>query len=374
MNETTEARPACDTSTARMLTISSDIHHHNHDRHGSQKAIEKDPKNMHATRRLCSSNLSSFVGRPKLLLPQPTFWESARSALRGAWAHMVDPTSREAYQEAVKNHIIKDDVLEKALQGPIITFSLFQNLIRSPLFSQHAFDAKEFVQTVGPALENFQYTLGLLSNQIDKEDVDEAIKNIDEKMKETDEEILASLHGNNEALLGGNDWKRQAEQDPDSLAGILSRMTHKPYFEDLYYANKLGLLDADPQRKWLFKNCTVNGTALVGARAEYVLDNNNGEPHEEFQASEELDKKLPVAAQMDVLFEVTHVYEVDDGTTTKDNPKPEIMKLTLLQVAIFEGWLSGGGGPPPKDALRWKLAFVRDPVEFPRGFYSDTAQ
>jgi hypothetical protein len=124
---------------------------------------------MHATRILRSSSSSSFGGglngQPKLLLPAQTFWPSVFAAYQGAWTLMTEDSARVEFNKAIKNEIIKEKVLQNSAFGSMITFSLFHNL-QDPLFQKHKWDAQEFVAAVGPALENFHETLGLLRNQL----------------------------------------------------------------------------------------------------------------------------------------------------------------------------------------------------------------
>jgi hypothetical protein len=163
---------------------------------------------MRATRILRSSGSgkSQLPGTPKLLLPHPTFLENASAALHGAWSHVVDQSARDAYEEAVDNQIIKDDVLESATGGTAITFKLFHNL-QNPLLKEHKFDAKEFVMAVGPALENFHDTLSSLRNQLPAS-LEQEKGELEEKLKQSDEELLASLSLDNPtvSLLGVNHW------------------------------------------------------------------------------------------------------------------------------------------------------------------------
>lgn len=310
---------------------------------------------MHSTRRLLSP-LSGLSSSSKLLLPPPTFTEIISSAAAGAWQHLVDQPSRDAYEKAIEEGVIKDTVLHNATNGSVLTYSLFHNL-QNPLFSEYKFNSKEFVDAVAPALENFHDVLGKLRNQLPA-----TLKEMDEDKKEpaSQEEIMAQLSSNSlaEALLGKNHWRDQAKADPDSLAGVLSRMTTEVCLDALYYTSKLDILTAT-QGNFLYKSCTVNEVALLSARAAVLRDDENPLDHEEFRATEELYRKQPVGAQLDVLFEVTHEFEPDVDAQAAG--EKETLTVTNLAVAVFEGWLYGG----PERDLRWRVALIREAFEFP---------
>jgi hypothetical protein len=97
----------------------------------------------------------------KLLLPPPTVWENFVNTVQGLWTVATDPQKRQAFEDAINDHIIKDDVLKNAPYGGSMTFQLFCNL-QSPLWNTRSttFDAKEFSLAVAPALTNLhEYVL-----------------------------------------------------------------------------------------------------------------------------------------------------------------------------------------------------------------------
>jgi len=413
---------------------------------------------MYATRRLLKSSGAGsgggglLSGVPKTILPPPTFSEVASSALKGAWQHVTDQESRDLYERLVQDGVVKDTVLHSAYNGSTLTYALFSNL-QNPLFQQHKFDAKEFVHAVKPALDNFHWTIGQLRNQLSDTLLSEQQKQQSEEssssslsstslaeelqsnLKQTAKQLLSSEavekdgtttyegKGNvdlTEALLGRNYWKEQAKADPDSLAGILSRMTSEPCFDALYYTSKLDIIGKSSSGgvNLVYEDCAVNEVALLGARAR-IVDENNGDDddddafdYEEFKASDQAssvnDRDASVGAQMDVLFEVTHTLRPSpspspslDATTAKaigqqdtvndnagDQEKPqqgdeaslgqpkqekdgdgdETVTVTNLAVAIFEGWFHKRGQQQWKDneQMRWRLAVIREAFEFPR--------
>jgi len=88
--------------------------------------------------------------------------------------------------------------------------------------------------------------------------------------------------------------------------------------------------------------------------------------------NDESSKGPAVAAQIEILYDVeeTLVVPAEDGDQeaekkSEDNEedKTKTVTRTSVVVGVFEGWLSGGDNP--EDGLRWKLADVRFPFEFP---------
>jgi hypothetical protein len=297
---------------------------------------------------------------------------------------MVDEASRDAYEGWVKSSVIKDTVLSRASNGAVLTYALFHEL-QDPQFARYKLDFAEFVDAAGPALENFHDTVGRLRNRLAHEDLDK--KSLDEKLKLSNEEILEDSKGGNltEALLGVNLWRRWAEKDPDSLAGVLSRMTTSECFDALFYTSKLDVLGRI-QGSMLYDDSVVNDIALLSARSAIIRDKES--EYNEFQATEDLNKDFPVVAQMDVLFEVTHTFKAappsdekptvssadvdveeamdrpsnDDRKTKTTNDADSSLEVTNLAVAIFEGFLHGG----PTNRLQWKVALIREAFEFPQ--------
>lgn len=321
---------------------------------------------MQATRRLLSPTGLGLGGiQHKLLLPPASFFDISGSALSGAWAVLSDQSLRNRYEEAIQDHVIKDEVLSRSTNGSVLIYSLFHNLYQDTLFTDYNFHARDFVRTVGPALENFHDTLGRLQNTLlatNEEARNEEKEKVEETLTKSDDEILSNFKGNNlsEAFLGANEWRKQAESDPDSLGAYLLKMTTPGCFDMCYYTSKLAASFATSHAS--FVNCSVNEVALLRARAMVIPDDQDKSvgDYEEFRATDELHRTLNVAAQVDVLYEITTTHSTWP-VGGEANPSKETITTTNLAVAVFEGWLSGG---PEKD-LRWKIALLREALEFP---------
>jgi hypothetical protein len=325
-----------------------------------------------------------------LLLPPQTFWPSVYAAYQGAWTLMTEDSAKLEYHEAIKNQIIKEKVLQNSTIGSVITFCLFHNL-QNPLFQKHKWDAQEFVVSVGPALQNFHDTLGLLRNQLpdhilqethEQEEKEKAAKvGAEAEGSTSEEDVLSELSNVTEALLGTNYWRQQAEEDPDSPAGQLARMTSEVCLDAFYYTSKLDTISQSFETvKYVPGSCDIQQVALLNARALEIYPEDKGEVTE--LSDGEMPDDPAIAAQMDVLYEVTHTYKQtiggpttletasdEEGTGTitpagkKDDEeeKTETVSYTNLVVAVLEGWLHKG----PEKELRWKVALLRDALEFP---------
>jgi len=84
----------------------------------------------------------------------------------------------------------------------------------------------------------------------------------------------------------------------------------------------------------------------------------------------------PVAAQVEILYDIkqtvlsvaassseTEATNDDDDDDDDDESKEETLTGTTVFVGVLEGWLNGN--PEGLKELRWKLAAVRMPWEFP---------
>jgi hypothetical protein len=83
-------------------------------------------------------------------------------------------------------------------------------------------------------------------------------------------------------------------------------------------------------------------------------------------------KNLPVAAQVEILYNVEQTLDViptkqDDDKNKAESEEKQTVTRTSVVVGVFEGWLNGD--PQGKD-LRWRVADVRPAWEFP--FVPDT--
>jgi len=342
------------------------------------------------------TKILSNVGGKKtsqLLLPPPTFWETGGAALKGAWSHVVDQSARDAYEELVEKGVIKDTVLQNATAGSTLTFALFNNL-KNPLFKKYSFDPVEFVTVVGPALENFHDVLSRLRNSL-QEDLEK--EKLQEQTKGTPDDSLSNNVTYKDVVLalgGENNWREQAKKDENGLAGQLTKMTTDACLDAFFYTSKLDILSRATVdtpigiADYIPGSCNVNEVALLSARVMELDTSEEPFPeHEEFRVSEQNQKDMDVAAQINVLYEVSQSYKTKDipvdtavanavdSKNVESVNQLEVQKVsaasaadegtisyTNLAVAVFEGWLHRRGD---RESLRWKIAMLREAFEFP---------
>lgn len=173
-------------------------------------------------------------------------------------------------------------------------------------------------------------------------------------------------------------WRDQAAADPDSVAGCLSRMTTPDFLDNFALSSKLGLFVTKQHSVYEEGSAKVNQVAMLSARAMELplpgqsVQRDDNDPHfEEFRASEEAKFKFGVAAQIDVLYEITNRFHEDvfvgstkeDGTPERN--KTEYVEYRRLIVAGFEGWLDKGAESINDVGLRWRVPYLREPYEFP---------
>ena len=356
-----------------------------------------------------SSSSSPLKLFPKLLLPRARLTETLWDIAQGVWLHFTDQASRDAYETFIKDGIIQDTVIQRSRDGSMLTYSLFHQL-QNPVWKDCQIDLKEFVTVVGPALENYFNVYGTLRNDLPsllqqetageqqqkEEQTDEAPKN-----KENDKDDGKMSENITELVFGKNLWRQRAEQDPESLEAALINMTTDTYFDYLYYSDKLSFsgpnslpepttlsIFGDYHRtsmkqsrarfRYVPDSFKVNEVALLQARTMHLHPSNEEDDsqnkHPEFQASDVREESIPIAAQMDVLYEATYTFELDETNVGATGGKQK--QITKLGVAIFEGWIRGsdphrkkGNHPqwssPSQRGLQWKVAMLRKADEFP---------
>ena len=364
-----------------------------------------------------------------LIMPPRSMTQMVWSAVQGTFSLFTE-NNRTEFIDMLENGTIQEGVISQATAGPVMMLSLFHDL-QNPLFKRNKFDAMGFLQGVAPALENFHNVNGALENELrrikDKAGLDEAssIDATDERNesitkpgdpndviddKESMEAILEAFLFVNGVDPNGakkdpkkdfavldHDWTDVARKDPDSLAGQLSRMVTKELFQIHQVNAKMALLLQNQAPKIDFRegSCRVNNVALLSARAGLFVEREStdgkGDGGPRYEAAnddfdnEDASTKTAVAAQLEILYDVTQEFLIPAPTAsslstvgekegsgsanvnTSDSLSAAVKgseprKTTIVSVALFEGWLKGG---PDDGELRWKLALHRPPFEFP---------
>ena len=328
---------------------------------------------------------------------------------------LLSEPGRAEFIRKLDSGIINEGVISQATTRPFIMLSLFHDL-ESPLFKQYRFDAKEFLEGVAPALQNFHNVSGSLENQYHKirlNSLPDEVETTQTKTGENGDVAEESKGSCNEYAISGedkesvlsifrmykgtdyfssgmdekevssilnHDWAIEAKRDPESLAAQLSRMLTCELFQVHQISAKTAFLLQNHERKFLFRegSCCVNNVALLSARAKICVpaDRDEGESaesrHRKYQpvdyamGDDEMEEKnAGVAAQIEVLYDVTHSFvpcqeKSKEEVEAKDSGS-EALTTTIVSVATIQGWLKGG----PEGELRWQLALHRPAFEFP---------
>jgi len=341
------------------------------------------------------------------IIPPRSFFQMFVSATQGAFS-LIDEDSRTEFISSLEKGTINESVIAQASSGPMMMLSLFNDL-QNPLFKKYEFDATQFLEGVGPALENYHNLSGALENELHdiyakkREDADDNNEESGEEndatkietkglSKEERDAIDATIsmiqkHLSPDQKIASavleHDWTEEAKKDPESMAGQLSHMLTQELFGHFQLSAKTAFLlhSRSGQLRFDEDSCTVNNVALLSARAfrckERTLEEESDEDEESESSSsryEILDddaegdqQESDVAAQLEVLYDVTSHFSVDgDKEASGDNEsqkgdEPTEMDTTVVSVAVLEGFLNGG----PEGGLRWKLALHRPAFEFP---------
>jgi hypothetical protein len=350
-------------------------------------------------------------------------WNVGVSSLSGIWAHLTDASARDEFQIFVKNNVINQTVLTQDMYGRVMMMALFHGL-RNPLLRKHNFDVKEFVENVAPALEVYHETLlqlraetsNIAASETDKgkilKDLFKAeISNITTSETDNEKKLKEPVKDSKIFSVDGydnsNGWRKEATDDPTSLAAMLSKIMTNENFDEQYRSAQLDrLLYANGIKATMSVvagSCAVEYVTLLNANVTEIDDDlYKHQEHPEFAASDENSDSLPVVARIQVLYNLTRKFRPsspspasltsaaesyksiyssdatptspssnDSSETTKESTSSvsstedsnisssdddSIYLDTRKGVAMLVGWLHGG----PDNALRWKVAMAKE--------------
>jgi len=323
-----------------------------------------------------------------LISPRSSF-HILGSAVNASFTLLSSTTKRDECLNMLNNGIINAPVL-----GIPMTLALYNDL-SSPLFNKHKFDSEEFMEGVKYALDHYHSVEGQLQNQT----LDSSMKELETykaQQKDTDstddtsaidikdgtgltmaqkQEWMQKVQEQVETLdINNSEWKKEAEDKPDSLVAQLMKMVAPTYFQHLYasYVASAPLLMLDPNPARYIKS-QVSNVALLSARAEIIPPTPVSREEEEKLNEHDKQKNddilnniysdiedLPVAAQIEVLYDMDIERSLQNENDVEVNDDEKTIKGGVVQVAVFEAWLHNPDGTP----LRWELASVRNPWEF----------
>jgi len=340
------------------------------------------------------------------LIPPRTSWDIAKSAASAGFNMLTNRAVRDNFVETLNKGTIVPDVLSQADHGAAMVLALYNDL-DSPLMKKYKFDANEFCEGVKPALENYHEVLACLENELYTKDGKKEGKSDtdissdgenqsldgDEKLDRHHRELIAGsfdqgaelermvkiLSSENMGDLYDQNWTKEAEEDPESFAGKLKSMVTDEYFTYIQALSKTNQLLLDKNDALLYEEGSgeIRNVALLSARAKVIEDSTEEDASIENIKDDELnlkeeevgDAKIPVAVQVEVLYDVQQTYcpllTKSSGEEKKESKNEEEKSVTRnnVWVGVFEGWLNGN--PDGSSDVRWKLVLNRQAWEFP---------
>jgi len=355
--------------------------------------------------------LRSAISTKGFLIPPRTSWDLFASAGSAVLSLISSQESRKEYDNFLQKGMIQQDVLGRAGQpmGTAMILALYNDL-HSPVLQKYGFDTGEFLEGVKPALEQFHNIHCNLMNSMheesakidedDTEPTEEEELSFENLKKDRQNAVLAAMVGlthDNKLLrrflkVQKNNWNKVAEDDPDSIAGQLKRMVTSEFFSELQRTAQMKqIIEESLNNVVTYDNesAEVSNLALLSART-MVIDFNDSHKQEidvERLKDEELSvadqdvddrqrelgqkiggiwDNLPVAAQVEVLYEIKKTLTINNSTKEEDSESSEDTMTTRTDVsvlvAVLEGWLNGD--PAGNGELQWRLVSSRYPWEF----------
>jgi len=361
---------------------------------------------MHSTRRLLTA--ATTTAAKGYQMPPRSHWDTIVSAGNAALS-LFDQNARDNFISRINSGIINPSIVGQADLGIFMTLALHHDL-SSDLFKKYKFDAKEFLEGSEGALENFQEILYSVDKKIvmaieEELKVGKLASSSTSSTSEEDDEnnatpesiiedqinVLKKKEELIQTILATQiEKKAEAEKDPDSLEGQLKNMVSQQLFEAIetqFVTNVIQCYMNDMSRlEYQLDSGEVSSATLLSARAHEVIpeetqdsrintdvENDESKKDEKPEIMEDesfsngIDKKYPVAAQLEVIYTLTQTFsrkkiggksEKHDSDAEEDEQKEDTMDTAW--VAIFEGWLENGREP-----LRWTLVNNRPAWEFP---------
>eukprot|EP00978_Attheya_sp_CCMP212_P007396 scaffold17157_cov53-Attheya_sp.AAC.7 len=345
---------------------------------------------------LASRVLRAPAVTPLQFLIQPrSTWDIFKTGVKSLYDLTTVTGERDVFNDLVNKDVLRPQIFAQADMGVLRMLALYDDL-KSPYFKKYDFQADEFLSGAKLALEQYHEL------QMELEDVvgEQEIKRMTHSKKEGDDTTVLVKEGMvNQDLLAqfiqeadktetaASIWKKEAEKDPKSLASQLMGMVTPTYFDALEKTARFrqamnfamnAVIKNEPQE--------ISNVALMSARAMKidVSGSTDDESNKEIDDSKDETK---IAAQVQVLYEIsTTITErklkpivgmaltTDDvgkektsttGSTTeeKDEATETINTMDIVMLGTFEGWLAGD--PDGAESVRWRLAEVRPPTEFP---------
>lgn len=281
------------------------------------------------------------------------------SAFGATMSIFSSQADRDKFLNTVDKGIINPTIMANVDMGFSKSLALYHDL-NNDLFQKNGFDIEEFLEGAEPAIERYHEVLRCLESETNAEILKELNCNHEEYKKTGSSELIVNLedgkgfNGLRSSYKSVGDWKRKAQDDPESLYGQLQSMVSEPLMQ---------MLNNDYVRAAIYKNddtppifseipsVEVKSIALLSARAREVFpddDTTESDDEEEMvddSLLDEVNTKVPVAAEIAVIYEILK--------TQKTEFIPE-MKLHEWHAIKFETMLCNGTNGS-QDSMRWKI-------------------
>ena len=303
------------------------------------------------------------------------------SAFGATMSIFSSQTDRDKFLNTVDKGIINPTIMANVDMGFSKSLALYHDL-NNDLFQKNGFDIEEFLEGAEPAIERYHEVLRCLENETNAELLKELNCNHEEYKKTGSSELIINLedgkgfNGLRSSYKSVGDWKRKAQDDPESLYGQLQSMVSEPlmqmlsndYVRAAIYNNddmppifseirsvevkSVSFLSNRKEANFNFSFSTniLEKIALLSARAREVFpDDDTTESDDEEMVDDslldEINTKVPVAAEIAVIYEILK--------TKKTEIIPE-MKLHEWHAIKFETMLCNGTDDS-QDSMRWKI-------------------
>lgn len=240
------------------------------------------------------------------------------------------------------------------------------------------------------AVESFNEMQGRLMNLFHDERAGAETEDVGEEDGDDDDDDESRKMRDIQALLSGTgmrdveratteEWMKDAEDNPDGPRGRLLKMTTPEYFNMMNFVFKAtNAMGQSANVRYVPGSTEITHMALLSARVMEIPpepisgDDVDNLTDEEREKNDKLlnnikpddDYQLPVAAQVEVLYDMTQSFTTDEPapgmviSETKTVDGKDMVTRPTLVVAVFEGWLKGSS------PLRWRIALNRPPWEF----------
>mgnify|MGYP000697299236 CR=1 FL=1 len=242
------------------------------------------------------------------------------------WSLIWSEDSRQKFLDIAQGSVINADVLKQARFGNMLTMALFHDL-QDPLFRKYSFDASNFLTGVQPALTNFHDTLGQLQNEFPcAASREERTERLLQRMHQI---VASSMHekvngsresNQDEMSLPDNQWTKQVNNDPNSLAAKLNNMVTPKMFGALFLTTETAAMLSNYKEG----STKVLSVALLSARAMTLELDDDGD-----RVDAEFPKTTMVDSSDGTSIDGVKSIKEEKPTTEDEEQEPQVNKMEV---------------------------------------------